>query len=285
MSEYRFRFWVPLANFESEVSSIELRDDVTIRSASKSEKEIIGSLKERWYTVSPGQFLLECRIVKQVPESIPGQFLPDGKAHIDKAMSLLRLYKEEAIGYGLIVQPLRDEEPYATTAIPVLHRQLWGDAKGLFGGKYVVGNDEVDALQGFFKEFNKPAIKQLDLAVRYFNKSYNEPYPSDALLDLTICLENLYLPGTRDELAYRLRTRVACVLAKEVDKRKEILADVKKAYNLRSKIVHGRSVPPTDYEFLFKVRAYVRESIKIFARRPALRDEGCLDELILGSSD
>lgn len=281
MSGYRYRFWAPLANYESEKSKVKLADDITIKRASDSEKQDIKGLLKNWHTIDYGDFLLECTITKATPESEPGDYMDkEGRSKIDKALTVLRLYKESAVGYNLIVQPLAETEPYGYTA---RHYRQWIDpAERLLGTKYRISRGEENELQKLFAEVSIEDLERFDLAIEYFNKSYVEPYTlRDSFIDLMISLENLYLKGETLELGYKLRMRMAYVLAKQPGKRRAIAKDIRDACGWRGKIVHGErtNISGLDYEFLHRIRGYARESLKTFIRNPALRDD--LDEIIL----
>jgi hypothetical protein len=155
------------------------------------------------------------------------------------------------------------------------HYQLWVKLD-----KYKILGDETKDLKIFFREYNVKTLDDFKLAIHYFNKSYIEPYtPQDSLLDLLFSLENLYLGGENLELGYKLRVRMLHVLAKELEKRREIFEDIKKGYDFRGRIVHGGTPPKIEYKFLLKIREYTRESLKIFIKNPHLRKK--LDELII----
>jgi len=284
MNKYRYRFWAPLVNYESESSEIRLADDITIKRASDSEKQDIKELLKNWPTISYGDFLLECMITKETPESEPTEYIKkEGRPKIEKVLTILRLYKENVVGYNLIVQSLAEREPHGLSAITLRHYQLWRDpTQRLAEQKYQISKREENELKKFFAELNIEDFERFDLAIEYFNKSYIEPYtPRDSFLDLMISLENLYLKGEILELGYKLRMRMAYVLAKELGKRKRIAKDIKNAYKYRGRIVHGEqaNTPDLNYEFLLKIRGYTRESLKIFIKNPALRNN--LDESIL----
>ncbi len=284
MNKYKYRFWGPLVNYQSESSEIRLTNGITIKRASGSEKKDIEELLKNWPTINYGDFILECVISKETPESEPAEYMKkEGRPKIEKASTMLRLYKENVIGYNLIVQPLADREPHGLTAIFLRHYQLWRDpTQRLARQKYQISKREENELRKFFTELDVENFERFSLAIHYFNKSYIEPYtPRDSLLDLMISLENLYLKGEILELGYKLRMRMAYVLAKELGKRKRIEKDIKNAYKYRGQIVHGEQtdIPSLDYEFLLKIRGYTRESLKIFIKNPALRDN--LDGTIL----
>ena len=51
---------------------------------------------------------------------------------------------------------------------------------------------------------------------------------------------------------------------------------------LSSFLLAKENAPNIDYEFLFKIRGYTRESLKIFIKKPVLRDS--LDKIVLEGS-
>src|SRR5205814_574151 len=52
------------------------------------------------------------------------------------------------------------------------------------------------------------------------------------------CLEILF-SNDASELAHKLSERIACFLATDPKQRKAIFGTIKRAYNIRSKVVHG----------------------------------------------
>ena len=122
---HTYKLLAPLMNFESEGSEIKLGKDFVIRKLSEYDKQTINGLIEKWPTVKYGEFLLECVINTELPESKPGEYIIKGKPYIEKALTILRLYKEDVIGYNLIVQPYNKEEHYTYAAIPLKQYQLW----------------------------------------------------------------------------------------------------------------------------------------------------------------
>jgi hypothetical protein len=270
---------VPLINFNSENHEIKLGKNFVIRKLSPYEKEIIDEQNKKWPTVISGDFILECLITQQAPESRPGEYIQRGMPDIEKAIAILRLYKDGDIGYNFILHPLSTAKRYGFSAAHFRNYQIWSK-RNLQPKVYTINGQEKDSFINFFNEYNNGNFEHLNVAIHYFNKSYIEPYIlQDSFLDLMISLENLYLKGENQELGYKLRMRMSYILAKELEKRKEISRDIKKAYDYRGKIVHGEMPPRISYEFLIKIKGYVRESLKIFMKNLSLRDN--LDEIIL----
>lgn len=286
MGNYSYKFYAPLANFSADILRIELTENIVIRKISPNEEREIKIFVEEYPEVAFSDFLLECVVAKQTRESRPGEYMRHGRTQIEKALTVMRLYGEGAIGYNLLVECPPRGDPFGRIPLPILHYRLWASkTSSLWGRPYRVESQEVSQVSRFFTEFNLPDLHRLRLAIDYFNKSYIEPYtPRDSLLDLVISLESLYLKSRESgEFGYRLRTRMACILATELKKRKRIFEDIKRAYDYRSKIVHGSRNPDISDEFFLRIRDYTRQSLRIFAKNPALRDS--LDDAILKSAE
>jgi hypothetical protein len=104
----------------------------------------------------------------------------------------------------------------------------------------------------------------LDEALSRFNSAY-QGEPTDRLIDQMIAFEFLYV-GDYKELAYKLALRTAFLLTRDQKEREVIFADMKKAYDLRSKIVHGNKQIKTSelYDIISKAEEYLRQSIRKF---------------------
>lgn len=276
-------FFAPLINFESDAMKIGLDKGTSIRRASEAERRIQGVLSTRLLGVTSEEYVLECAWVEEADKVDAHENLEKARDCIEKTLTLLRLYREEIIGFNLILPVKKEFEPY-TFPLPTFHLrhyQLWVHRTSeFFRRKYRVGRKEARSLRKFFCKYKLNTMMQLDPAIRYFNRSYIEPYtPHTSLLDLMISLENLYLRGETLELGYKLRMRMASLLGKTPKERTDIMNNVKRAYRDRGQIVHGEKLPKANYQLLFKVRAYLRESLKKFIQDPKLGDR--LDDVIL----
>lgn len=130
-------------------------------------------------------------------------------------------------------------------------------------------------------------INNIEIALDRFHSGYHGPI-EDRLIDQMIAFESLYL-GNEQELTYKLAMRTAFLLRKRKDHRKIVFTNIKKAYNFRSRIVHGDN-PPTRHTLRMivpKTEDYLRQSIKKFllllSRGNSLKEirENLLDENII----
>ena len=85
----------------------------------------------------------------------------------------------------------------------------------------------------------------LHRAIRRFSSSMNRETLEDRIIDLAIAGESLFLSGGGDavELSFRLAHRAGSFLGSTATEKTEIFKLFRDFYNLRSKLVHGKSDP------------------------------------------
>ena len=98
---------------------------------------------------------------------------------------------------------------------------------------------------------SKISDKRISLAKRRLQSALTErENPIDGLIDCVIGLENLF--GERSEISFSVAIAVSKLLEKDCSKRKETFSDVKKIYDLRSKIIHGGNNASDHDEMMMK---------------------------------
>jgi hypothetical protein len=79
--------------------------------------------------------------------------------------------------------------------------------------------------------------------------------PADKLVYVLVALESLFLRNNTESIQQNLAERMAFLIEKEVQERREVIKSVKKAYSIRSSFVHhGASID--DFESLEKFMLY-----------------------------
>src|SRR4030043_1736974 len=121
MTQYEFRFWVPLSNFHPERQPIKLKENLHITEASQFEKQLLSELKAKWTNIRFSDFLLRLTLEKEEPEKEPNIYLSDARTEIEKAITIFRLFKAQLIGFNLIVQQYSSDASYAYSANALLH--------------------------------------------------------------------------------------------------------------------------------------------------------------------
>lgn len=115
-----------------------------------------------------------------------------------------------------------------------------------------------------FKE-NKGAL----LVLRRLYYSYQRSELEDQILDLMIAYEAMFLNDGNGELSYRLALRVSKFIGHDTRQGSEFVFQLfKKAYNIRSKVVHGSNISPKDLKVmeydlqLFRIIYYLQDTLR-----------------------
>jgi hypothetical protein len=116
-----------------------------------------------------------------------------------------------------------------------------------FPTKMGIGQQDVKSLKEIWtilKIAQNGSNFPLHIGLRRLNAAHERINPEDAILDIIIALEALILndttaPQERGEMRFRLSLRVAYLLGCSAQEMKNISGTVKKAYDLRSDVVHG----------------------------------------------
>jgi len=301
----KFRLIAPLENFRCDVEEIDLGEGIRIVKLSKPELEELWSI-----TISPQiynkifdvRFALE-KVYEKDKVAPSTEFSPQFdiksqraavKEEFDSVVTALRIFKAGAVGFNFLQDIPISWIPYGGVST------LGGHGKPLIlGPRYHLSGEDVKEFVNFWSNFKEAKTKNfwfLDEVTRRFNFAYEKGNLEDKLIDYIICFESMLLEND-DELSYRLSLRVAVLIEENKEKRKEIFSDMRDAYKVRSRIVHGASKEKirklvkerfTDLETLIsKVEEYLRHSIKTIidllrqglGRKEIIKK---LDEKILG---
>ena len=274
----KFVLSAPLQNFQCELEKIELAKDLRIVRMSKQEREDLwrGNRYSGWIPDSllpHFTYSLQLNFEKQKiyedtsqkinqnsPEETPAEI---ARATFDKVVSALRLFKHGIAGFSTIM----------TT--PITWFPYGGGFTNWYGkhfepSRFILTEPEVKEYKALFQEFSqKESLLQdssfLNLALRRFNYAHERKRPEDKLIDYMIALETMYIVDDPGEYGYKIAIRAASLLGKTLQEKERIFLEIKKAYHLRSKIVHGskkvgdkNSVSIQDVS---KIEQYVRGSI------------------------
>jgi len=181
---------------------------------------------------------------------------------IEKILLTLRLFKEGCIH---IVFDIKTGRHIATTFTPL---------KGLRTSErvYFLKKSELPMLRDFLEQNLMTAWKKkksktpLGIALNRFTDGYERTRLEDKVIDYVIGLEALYLQREASgEFSYKISHRASVLLSDNTGKQREIFEDVKKSYNLRSAIVHGREYTLT-YEDVWFIEDTLRDSIRKFLK-------------------
>ncbi len=107
--------------------------------------------------------------------------------------------------------------------------------------------------------------KATEFAGNYYQAHHVRTSKEDQLIDLVIALEAMFSPSHEGELQFRMAQRLATLLGKDAEGRKQIFNLTKKIYTERSKLVHGGGNPFTTgtltVDELAQFGDYIRQAI------------------------
>lgn len=123
---------------------------------------------------------------------------------------------------------------------------LWGELYGIFAPeKHPVGAFEVRRSheEGPYP-LNYHALKNVPtdsfaVALNRFHLYFDRDFIQDRAIDLMVALESMFSDDAQ-AIAYKIALRAACLIESDAHKRKDLFNFLKKAYNERNPIVHGR---------------------------------------------
>ncbi len=144
--------------------------------------------------------------------------------------------------------------------------------------KYRFFKTEIEDFKSFYftKENETTNEKNfLNVAIRRFSQASERKNIEDEIIDLMISAEAIFLgsdSSNSGELKYRLSHRAAMFIEEEPNLQKYIFKFMKKAYDIRSKIIHGAETQfPIKiydnsfnnlYDFTCEIEKYIRIAVK-----------------------
>lgn len=135
---------------------------------------------------------------------------------------------------------------------------------------YFLARSELTMLKEFLREFlhfvweKRKSKTPLSIALGRFTDGYERTKLEDKIIDYVVGLEALFLQReSLGEFGYKMSHRASILLSDKREKQREIFKDMKRLYNLRSNIVHGRKYDLTAEDSWF-AEDTLRDSIRKF---------------------
>jgi len=105
--------------------------------------------------------------------------------------------------------------------------------------------DSVAGLLAAFEALSGSAKDRLSLALGRIIRSRRQLNPGNRAIDLAIALEVLFMNADRDEHSYKISLRISRLLRTSAADRLKAFTEVRKLYDMRSKMVHTGDAPDT----------------------------------------
>ena len=181
---------------------------------------------------------------------------PEIENDVRRPISAIRHYKENAL-YLPIYYCFAQYGNNYRSMIKSEDHNLYHQAE-----KFTVQDHEIQMVQAFISTFKLPLDKAyVQLSFDMFELSFTGSYMNIKFICLISGLESLFNIGG-PEITKTISRHVAVLLAKDRPEGDNIYKDVKHLYDVRSSIVHARKRVNISEQDLFKLRHYLRESIK-----------------------
>jgi len=287
------RYWLcPLYSFNCDCESVDLNNGIQIKQASDNLKDYL--LKEftlesdpiAWHTICGNLKYMVVFPERSVPKGVLGnRSVWQASRLLLNLITAFRLCHAGKVAPGPLldaeadnsISSIADIPPGCVTDVGMLSPK---DTSELFafGSEYKLRKSDVPQVNELVKHLSelrhKKAPDSLELALERFNSSYYGKL-EDRLIDQMIAFEYLYI-GDDKELGYKLALRMAFLIGQrpgeissdiqEETTRELIFIDMKKAYDLRSKVVHGsKQLEQSEFEKIIpKTEEYLRQSIRRF---------------------
>ncbi len=238
--DYEWRYFAPLPQFSMSSDKLELQNGITIRRITESEfnRALGWGLMPEFSLaglIPPQEILMSPFVIETFCKQSDFREL---ESRIASVIDALRLFKPGGAGIsGIFRKEELDWGMNFSASIPPDRRVH------LLTGHYRLDESEVPTFKIFYDNYSRllPKISELrfiDVAIRRFVVAIEEILPEDRIIDSMIALEGLFSKETQ-EISYRLSHRISSLLGNNDDERAYLFEFVKKAYDARSRLVHG----------------------------------------------
>lgn len=263
---------VPLCDFKLTTRGPLLLDDFVIRRLSRGE---IARVAERSNPLVAGkcEFGIQSRWKERIESMNSLNFNLSSMMLSTAVVPALRLFDAGDVTYPVLLWRMLGKGPNPLG----FHGWAFSPAESpqFFGKPYLLTDQRSDAFKEFWSAMSplhlsksqKKGDIRLDIALRRFNASYWEKAIEDRFIDLMIGFEAL-IGDQGVEATNRLINRLCLLLGQDDAERISMRWFLKKSYDARSAILHGRRVAEAEVmkEAHMTFRTMVFESQRLLAK-------------------
>jgi hypothetical protein len=213
----------------------------------------------------PVDYVLQARSEQEVDNAQAEGFL-------NRALIVFKLFKDSLVFSNVVVFGDPPSRAYG-----LRHYKPWSRVPI---ERYSLADSEMKHFVDFWKRFI--GMNPGSFPVYRFHLADFRPYLRDRVVDYVDSLEYLFVPDSGEgEISYKFRSRGTLLIGydKDSESKEKIYEELKRAYALRSAIVHGNAdkesqlLKDTTWEDeIGPIRCYDREAIKFFFLADCLDD-------------
>jgi len=264
---------IPLCNFQMTTEDLQISDDLRIRRLTKEEKDVIAErvdpivanrcgfgIQSRWKQRIESMNRLDIDVQKVLSSA--------------SVVPALRLFDAGDVTYPIILLRMLGEDPNPLR----FHgwASMMAEVSQHFGKPLILTGERADAFKIFLEAVSGNLIStdqlrkgniRLDIAFNRFNASYWQKAIEDRFIDIMIGFEAL-LGDQSIEATNRLINRLCLFLGKDDEERINLQWFLRKSYDTRSAILHGRRIEEAEVmkEAHMTFKAMVFESQRLLAK-------------------
>jgi hypothetical protein len=267
----RRRCLAPLHNSRSMEQVVQIEPGLSIRQLTDPERDVLW--RSHGAEVHPGPLnptiadLEEWHLVvdfRWTPEQ--ARVLDDGEAieTVGKVVRALRLHHAGLTGTSVFWITDDPEERWRRDVAGTLFAPDTVLEHGRHGGRFEsqLGPFSADDLRKLMRVLPSAGDGNLPLILDRFDSAYSRHSAPDRLIDLWIALEALVLPDGGGELRYRAALRLAHLVGRGADDKRQVFELARRSYDCRSRVVHGSSVPEEVGRIVEETRMLTREALR-----------------------
>lgn len=228
----------PLDGFYSNVERIELEKGLSLQRIPLNERSEMFSRYSQPMTSSKRQLLEDEYWL--INEYVPKEGINDYAISTqEEFLKFLRIFKNGSIGihHNKLDSKYWDPDLYHSSlySTPFTHV--------INNGNYIIEKDEIKQfidLWTKYREIDFSGNGALNIAIKRFNDSFTRRDAEDRMIDLMIAFEAFFLKeDDKEGLTYKVACRTVTFLQNEEPEADILFYFMMKAYDTRSKIVHG----------------------------------------------
>lgn len=267
----------PLFNFESNILKSGTNiNEITIRKINENEFSIFSNLEENVHLSTVFHNLTHVMVIRHSSADLNSGY-ETVKEKFQRIQDSLSLLKDGNPRFGGIYRNINN---------PWIHYDSKYEIEVMSKNPLLMKKTDKKQVTQIYDglnliDFSHKGNKFLDIAKKRFVTALSRTSQIDQLIDLMISLESLYVSSSRGEITVRLSNRMATVLGKKHADREDLWKFTKKAYNIRSGIIHGEGLRSTKIngktytldEIIQKLFQLNRQSILIFIKLVTYYDE------------
>ncbi len=249
-------FVAALARFESSGADLQIADGLVIRRITEADKDRLTEANGALFAFGDS-WVIESKERAGNFNTIQQK----ARDRFTKVVTVLRLLQPGPVSLDKFVEFQPSVAGSLRNPWPLWFPAILGTSPLALLGTYKFGEANADRLRGLYCGLVTTLDARADVALRRFDLAYQRQGAEDRLIDYWVALEALFSDGG-GEITYKLAMRISHFMMGPSSGSFWLYKCLKKAYDVRSDVVHGRGT---------KAKIRIAEELAEEALRTCLR--------------